>query len=382
MKLHLVLLILSCSGVMFSQDWGSIPVPADPGEGYVWELQESVSDDFNYEAPAEDKGDTFRVKWEDYYHNTWTGPGLTIWDRGHVFVTDGYLQITASRVPNTNKVYTGCVTSNVQVQYPIYVEASAKISNSTLSSDVWLLSPDDTQEIDILEAYGTSYSEGAGSDQTWFAKRIHISHHVFIRNPFQDYQPTDEGSWYYNGTLWREDFHRYGVYWRDPWHLEYYIDGQKVRTVSGESIIDPLNYTGGTGLNKAMDVIIDAEDQNWRSDQGITPTDAELANTEDHTYKVDWIRFYKPVVDVTSVNQLTSRRIQVYPNPAAEYLHVIADEPVKKLILCQLDGAEVKTEKLDTGALRLSLLDLHPGVYLLRTEFEDGAFSVQKIICL
>ncbi|PWJ60557.1 agarase [Dyadobacter jejuensis] len=275
-------------------DWKDVPVPAAAGSGKKWKLQ-SLSDDFNYQAEAKNKGPEFLKKWTDFYHNNWSGPGLTIWDRAHSLVADGRLQIPASRVAGTNKVNTGCITSTERVIYPVYIEARAKISNSTLASDVWLLSPDDTQEIDILEAYGSSYSAGAKKDLTWFAERIHISHHVFIRSPFQDYQPTDPGSWYYNGTLWRNDYHRFGVYWKDPLHLEYYIDGKLVRTVSGLETIDPKNFTGGTGLNKAMDIIINVEDQNWRSDQGYTPTDEELANREDHTFNVDWIRIYKPV---------------------------------------------------------------------------------------
>ena len=160
---------------------------------------------------------------------------------------------------------------------------------------VWLLSPADTQEIGILEAYGGGDSEGSGSSQDWFAQRIHISHHGFIRNPFQDYQPTDAGSWYHDGTIWNQDFHTYGVYWIDPWNLEYYIDGKLVRTVSGKEIIDPKGFTNSAGLSKEMDIIIDSEDQDWRSNQNLTPTDNELANNENHTYRVDWIRIYKPV---------------------------------------------------------------------------------------
>lgn len=277
-----------------SYDWDGIPVPADPGEGKEWQLQDQ-SDDFNYDAPADNKGSTFLLKWDDYYHSNWSGPGLTQWDRAHSQAKDGQLQLFADRVPGSSKIYLGCVTSKTRVQYPVYVEARAKIANSMLASDVWLLSPDDTQEIDILEAYGGVYSEGAGSSQNWFAERIHISHHVFIRNPFQDYQPTDAGSWYHDGTIWNKDFHTYGVYWIDPWNLEYYIDGKLVRTVSGEEIIDPKGFTNGSGLSKEMDIIIDAEDQDWRSNQGLTPTDNELANKENHTYRVDWIRIYKPV---------------------------------------------------------------------------------------
>jgi len=43
-------------------------------------------------------------------------------------------------------------------------------------------------------------------------------------------------------TPWRGEFNRVGVYWQDPWHLEYYNNGELVRTVSGPSQIDPLGY--------------------------------------------------------------------------------------------------------------------------------------------
>ncbi|MEO0965805.1 MAG: family 16 glycosylhydrolase [Planctomycetota bacterium] len=298
MKSICVSLALSTAApAALASDWDGLPVPLDAGEGMVWELQESVSDDFNYTAPPHDKGERFLGKWDDWYHNHWSGPGLTQWDRGHVFVDDGRLQFLASRVPDSNKVHLGCISSRDRVVYPVYVEARAKVPNSVLACAVWLLSPCDTREIDLLEAWGASYSENANKDQSWFAERIHVSHHMFIREPFQDYQPKDEGSWIVAepGKLWRDDFHTYGVYWRDPWHLEYYIDGKLVRTVSGEDIIDPLGYTDGGGLNLPMDIIIDMEDHTWRSDQGITPTDAELERVDDHRFQVDWIRVYKPV---------------------------------------------------------------------------------------
>jgi len=239
-------------------------------------------------------------------HNHWTGPAPTIWQRDHVSVSDGYLKIRASRPedvpmkkvvsgPNTKELpgtYTGCITSKTRVKYPVYVEAYAKLSNSTMASDVWMLSPDDTQEIDIIEAYGGD-RDGGG----YGADRLHLSHHIFIRQPFKDYQPKDLGSWYKDdkGTLWRDDFHRVGVFWKDPFTLEYYVDGELVRTVSGKDIIDPNNYTGGTGLVKDMDIIINMEDQSWRAVKGLSPTDEELKNVEDHTFLVDWIRVYTPV---------------------------------------------------------------------------------------
>ncbi len=184
--------------------------------------------------------------------------------------------------------YTGCISSKKLVTYPVYVEARAKLSNSTMASDVWMLSPDATQEIDIIEAYGSDRVKGYGPD------RLHLSHHVFIRKPFQDYQPRDPKTWYKDdkGTIWRKDYHRVGVYWRDPFHLEYYVDGELVRTVSGKDIIDPKDFTEGTGLTKGMNLIINMEDQSWRAIKGLSPTDEELENEENCTFNVDWIRVY------------------------------------------------------------------------------------------
>ncbi|SNR30933.1 agarase [Lutibacter agarilyticus] len=276
------------------KEWDVYPIPANAGTGKTWELQD-FSDDFNYNAPADNKGTEFTNNWTDWYHNAWSGPGLTVWNRNHSMVENGTLKLIATRLDGTNKVSAGAISSNNRIKYPVYIETRAKIMNSVLANGAWLLSPDDTQEIDFMEAYGASFSNSANKDQTWYAERMHLSHHVFIRDPFQDYQPTDAGSWYKTGTtLWRDDFHNYGVYWIDPWNLEYYVDGVLVRTVSGENIIDPNNFTNGTGLSKEMDILFTVEDQDWRSNQGITPTDDELSNLEDHTFTIDWIRIYKP----------------------------------------------------------------------------------------
>ncbi|RPD99100.1 glycosyl hydrolase family protein [Aureibaculum marinum] len=275
-----------------AETWITIPVPANPGNGMKWKFQANLSDNFEYEAPSDDKGDIFFDKWDDWYHNSWTGPAPTEWSRTHSEVTDGKLLIKASRPEGTSKTNTGIITSKKRVQYPVYIEARVKIMNSVLANGFWLLSPDDTQEIDIVEAYGSDRWTNE-----WFSpKRVHLSHHVFIRDPFQDWQPSDEGSFYTDGsTIWRDDFHRFGVYWKDPWNLEYYVDGKLVRTRSGMSEIDPLNYAEGTGLHKEMDIIINAEDQTWRAEQGLTPTDAELENVDNNTFKIDWIRVFKPV---------------------------------------------------------------------------------------
>ncbi len=305
-------------------EWSDVEIPANAGDNKVWELQEDISDDFEYDFAGESSLSEFgNGKWTNFYHNTWTGPGPTIWKHENATVSDGNLRLITTRVDGETKSYggstgtltdkatrLGCITSTKRVLYPVYVEARVKVANAFFASDVWMLSPDDTQEIDIIETYG---AQNPRNDQSWFSERFHISHHVFIRDPFQDYQPKDTSTWQtvdgypYSSSDWV----RIGVYWKSPVDLEYYINGELVKVMdnldnaNGKDGIDPLGYTSAsappntsdrTGLSKEMDIIINTEVQNWNAEAGRMPTDEEIANSpEDHTFKVDWIRVYKPV---------------------------------------------------------------------------------------
>lgn len=358
------------------QDWAGITVPANAGQGKEWELQEAPSDDFNYTFNAASEKTNFGDdKWYNFYHNAWDGPGTTYWKHDRVKVDGSNLVIDAIRNPSTTKmnvpgVSTGCITSNNKVLYPVFVESSVSVANITLASDVWLLSPDDTQEIDIIECYG-----GKENGNAFYAKFIHLSHHSFVRSPFQDYQPRDNNSWWQKSgiTSWGEycwnngarKYVRIGVNWISPFHFEYYIDGKLERVlydkafatkvngswvytypgmtngtlnmsngyqavtqyasgaeysfetlkaasnVSQTSVIDPYNYQGGTGYTKELDIIINVESQDWHVSAGRTPTDAELANPAKNTMKVDWVRVYKPVTAKVTGVEVTPETITV-----------------------------------------------------------------------
>ncbi|GAA4820833.1 carbohydrate-binding protein [Algivirga pacifica] len=344
----------------FAQEWSGIPIAPDAGNGKQWELQTVPSDDFNYTFNETTQRTNFGSnKWYNFYHNQWDGPGTTYWQHNHVSVDGDNLVLRSSRNPSTAKmgvpgVNAGCITSNTKVKYPVFVEASVSVADIALASDVWLLSPDDTQEIDIIECYG-----GAGSGNEFFSQFIHLSHHSFIRNPFTDYQPRDYNSWWAKdgvsswGTYcWNNGSRKYvriGVNWISPTHFEYYIDGELVRVLydkafatkkgstwyytyptmangnlvfdggyqavvnhasssnynfqmlqsasnaSSVSVIDPYNFQGGNGFTKELDIIINVESQDWHVADDRTPSDADLSNPAKNTMKVDWIRVYKPV---------------------------------------------------------------------------------------
>ncbi|MGJ8691690.1 MAG: RICIN domain-containing protein [Thalassotalea sp.] len=293
-------ILLTCSSM--AADWDSIAIPADAGNGNTWQLQENYSDDFNYTG----KPSEFTSKWNDTYFNGWTGPGLTYWTQDSTWVADGNLIVGASRRAGTNKVNAGVVTSKTKVKYPIYMEANIKVSNLELSSNFWLLSENDEREIDVLEVYG-------GAREDWFAKNMSTNFHVFIRDHNSNEIINDFNDQTHNtptyGTYWRNNFHRFGAYWKSPTEVTFYIDGQETPNGSwAEVVMKDKDYTGAI-LNKNqynMDeeafLILDTEDHSWRSEAGNITTDADLADNSKNKMYVDWIRVYKPVATGGSSN--------------------------------------------------------------------------------
>ncbi len=313
-----------------SDDFSSVPLPITLLGDLKWQYDDQISDDFEYEFTSSSR-EAFgpNEQWTNWYHNGWIGPGLTLWDEDNVIVENGMLNLITTRLPddpninedNPRKIGNadfqpvtrlGCVSSNSQVVWPVYVEARLKVPNTVNASGAWMLSPDDTQEIDFMEAWGGEIERNTccGFDNLW--ERMHLSHHVFIRQPFEDYQPKDDTTWYKQEGVnaWNDDFHTYGVYWKSPTELFYFIDGRFVKQtvgldngeIAGQDGIDPVGFTATTpgdmstrtGLNKPMDILMDMEDQDWRAAIGATPTDEEIKNNDD-TYRIDWIRVYKAV---------------------------------------------------------------------------------------
>ncbi len=324
-----LLLVVLLQWSIFGQDWKGLPVPVKLNNGLAWKL-DPQSDDFNYNYSYLNKGSDFSKKWKDGYHNPWKGPGLTEWSPESTEVKNGYLTMNATRKKGSKNLAMGCITSKTKMKYPVYVETKVKISNSFLASDVWMLSPDDTQEIDIIEAYG-----GVNEKNKWFSKRIHLSHHMFIRDPFEDYQPTDDGSWYTEegNPSWSDEFVRVGVYWKNPFTLEYYVNGKLARITKGQEMIDPGEFSGKKGIYKEMDIIINMEDQKWRLDQGLTPSNKDLKNKENNTYLVDWIRVYKPVPasEITSSEDIVTsiKAVEVTANPKPVTKEIILEKTLK-----------------------------------------------------
>lgn len=384
--------------VSFSQDWNGIEVPAESGNSNItWELVDELSDSFNYETPSgSNKGATFNEKWEDGYINSWPGFGNTIWTPNNSRVTGGNLELKATSLnasENTNNF--SAIHARTPIIYPVYIETRMKIMNSVMANAVWMLSDNSLEEIDIVEAYGSSYSESQGQTKEWFARRMHLSHHTFkkevgdengngIPNERLDYQPTDSGSYYLlpeaDGKYWRNGFHRVGMYWRDPFHLEYYVDGNLVRTVSGASIIDPDEHLNGNGLSSPETILFSGAAQGWQVNNGIWPTVNELAVEANNIFQIDWIRTYKRK-DVLSTQEYRISKVLSFSNPIGNYITIKPDAEVSKVDLYQMNGALVKSVKnLSKAEKTIIVSDLSSGVYIIRVQNNLGDWYTGKLV--
>ncbi|NMH89495.1 Ig-like domain-containing protein [Flavivirga algicola] len=357
MKIFKILLLIMCMTLSVNaQDWAGMAVPANLPSGMVWELN-PVSDSFNYESTGSNRPEAFTSRWNDLYINNFSGPSNTSFHKDHSWTTGGYLNIHAAQDSQYSIIYTGCISSKAQMTYPMYMEARVKQANCMLANNIWMISGDETEELDMLESYPNSQT-----GREWLDQRIHLSHHVFIRNPFTDYQPRDEeevfGTWYYeeDKASWRGEWFDIGVYWVNPHHVEYYINGIKVRTIkkNTHSFLDPegnlsehttdfdaidkYGYTGGTGLSKPQHIIINMEQQSWLSNLNIYPTSDELDDVNGkNLFLIDWIRVYDAVpvggkVPVTSVS-IQPRTVTIRPGETFQLNALISPADATKKIV-------------------------------------------------
>lgn len=273
-------LMVLCT-LSYGQDWSGVSIPANAGSGKVWQIQNQHSDDFNYNG----KNGTFRGKWLDNHRAGWSGPGETLFSSNHSDVTGGKLRIKAGRVTNRpgKTVYCGHVTTKNPVMYPVFTEVRMKCSGINLSSNFWLISPDDVNEIDVTETYGAENYNG---------RRMATNYHIFRRSPFLDLANSPRKYLSQGNVLLKNGYHRFGLHWVSATEFKFYFDGVLVRTLNrSNDLRDPRNRF----FDQPMHLIMNTELHTWKSNAGIRPSNAELNNNNINKMYIDWIRTYKPV---------------------------------------------------------------------------------------
>ncbi|WP_366182585.1 family 16 glycosylhydrolase [Flavobacterium ovatum] len=249
-----------------------------------WKLVKNMSDEFDGEILD-------KTKWLPTAKG-WIGraPGLFV-DKT-IQVTNGSLQITNSKLPEPvvekGKTFThaGGLVASVEGRTYGYYECEMKASNTFMSSTFWLINERGnetgcdkrTTELDIQECIGQ-----ITCDKVWCQatdKSMGSNLHSRGIQPGCDIKTASIGA---KGNLEKgkvyDDFHTYGVWWKDKNEVQFFLDGKLVKKV-----IPPADF------NIPMHLRMVTETYDWNpvpADGGMNGSVAERTTT------YNWIRTWE-----------------------------------------------------------------------------------------
>ena len=239
--------------------------------GYSWQLNPQLSDDF-----AGSQLD--RTKWNPY-HPSWGGRQPSRFEMQNVWQTNGALLIhNQTTVTNINQVVdptnnfwvgAGCLSSIQPVASYGYYEAKIKASRLSMTSGFWLQGA--YSEIDVVELIG------AAIVNTNYGMFMPMNSHYFANGWGTD-KSTPINWLMPSGAA--DEFHTYGVWWKDPTNVWFYHNGTNVAKIT----------TGGQ-FNEPMYLYFDSEVFSWMG----LPTPASLQQEQTNTMYVDWVHAWQLV---------------------------------------------------------------------------------------
>ena len=245
-------------------------LPAPPA-GYVWRAMPQLTDEFN--GKRVDK-----TKWLTH-HPYWNGREPSRFDPDNVSVAGGYLQLHSdtqltnlSTIKDPKKdvwVRSSCLASTAPLARFGYYEARLKASDLSMTSSFWLQGK--YSEIDVVEEIGHSEDEpGKG--------QLMLMNTHFYRDgwPLDKATPKD----WVMPTSSAQDYHVYGVWWKDANTVDFYHNGVQVAHVN----------TGGA-FDEPMYLFFDTEVFTWTG----LPTLGSLKDPRRNTMSVDWVRSWRLV---------------------------------------------------------------------------------------
>lgn len=237
--------------------------------GHEWKLVPELSDEFS-------GSELDRDKWIDYHHY-WKGRDPSNFDPKNVSVCCGNLRLrSTTEINNLSSVgnpeadvwvKSACVSSKTACASYGYYEARMKASKLSMTSSFWFQGK--YSEIDAVEQLGRPLKDESRS------KKMLMNTHYY-KGGWETDKPTPNNWDMPSGSA--DEYHIYGVWWKDKDNIWFYYNGQKVAEVE----------TGGEFL-EPMYMFFDTEVFIW---EGL-PTIESLKDPDRNTMYVDWVRSWK-----------------------------------------------------------------------------------------
>ncbi|WP_165419293.1 carbohydrate-binding protein [Corallincola spongiicola] len=266
----------------------SQPAPTNPPfaapAGYKWQRVDALSDNFN--------GNTLdSTKWYDY-HPGWSGRLPSQFKKGNSFVKDGFLYLrSTSRIDSMSEVSkpyedvwvdAAAVSSKTKMAQPgWYYETSMRASNTAMSSSFWFRMGK-FSEIDVIEHIGHATKGDVDKTKSYlYEANTHI---------YGTQSGASKANSYKMATRGRDEFHRYGLWWKDANNLWFYHNGKKV-----------FEIKPNTAFTENLHMIFDTETlaSQWVG----LPTIESLKDNSRNAMLVDWVRTWKLVEGNNEVPQ-------------------------------------------------------------------------------
>ncbi|MDO6759508.1 Ig-like domain-containing protein [Tamlana sp. 2_MG-2023] len=264
-------------------------------EGYSWVKLEAMSDEFD----AWDSS-----KW---FHSVWNY-GVPVFmsnSAENSGVTDGNLWIKASLNENNPEgrwFQTARIHSKAETSYPMYTEARIKTAHISAYNTFWLNKGEGgggifRDEIDVIENNSKPSCSGCSADvfpEQMNSQYFHADDNLepkeirnkgnFMRSDLSEANPL-------RNVGWNEDYHTYGVWWKDERNIQFYLDGEPAGSVVVGEDQDGTYYEERF-FTRELEIIFDlwTNEATWL---GGLPPKSDLQDNTINTMKIDWVRTWK-----------------------------------------------------------------------------------------
>ncbi len=259
-------------------------------EGKKWVKLERMSDEFD----AWDSGKWFKSTWN------YGVPVFMSTSNTNSGVADGNLWIKATlneNNPGGRWFQTARIHSIAETSYPMYTEARIKTAHISAFNTFWLNNGDinNRDEIDIIEnnskpSCGCQPDFPLQMNSQYFHADSDLSPIVirdednFNQNRLLDVNPM-------KGVEWNEDYHTFGVWWKDAKNIQFYLDGEEAGHVMVGHDRSGQEYSDRE-FTRELEIIFDlwTFDADWLG--GIAVKD-DLNDDSINTKRIDWVRTWK-----------------------------------------------------------------------------------------
>lgn len=255
-----------------------------------WVKQENMSDEFS----TWDSNKWFKSTWN------YGVPVFMTTASTNSGVADGNLWIKATlNESNADGRWfqTARIHSKTKISYPMYTEARIKTAHISAFNTYWLNNGDSNNrdEIDIIE----NNSKPSCGCQPDFPLQMNSQYFhanstmtpIEIRNADNFNQSKLLAVNPSKGVKWNEDYHTFGVWWKDSKNIQFYLDGEPAG-----SVVVGKDKNGQTYANREftrdLEIIFDL----WTADAtwlGGLALKSDLSDNSINTMKIDWVRTWK-----------------------------------------------------------------------------------------